>query len=102
MNVLSQIPAVHQLKKHDRFLELITVLDVSEQVLTDWLSEQIDVVRNRVINNELNHEALNREKLIVLIFDQLNEKIHSRSEERRVEKENRIKTVIKQRRKREV
>src|SRR5690625_4187504 len=77
MNVLSQIPAVHQLKKHDRFLELITVLDVSEQVLTDWLSEQIDVVRNRVINNELNHEALNREKLIVLIFDQLNEKIHS-------------------------
>lgn len=77
MNVLSQLPAVHQLKKHDRFLELITVLDVSEQVLTDWLSEQIDVVRNRVINNELNHEALNREKLIVLIFDQLNEKIHS-------------------------
>src|SRR5699024_2100951 len=63
--------------KHDRFLELITVLDGSEQALVDWLSEHINMIRNRVINNELNHEDLTREKLIVLIFDQLHDKLHS-------------------------
>ncbi|MBY7142050.1 L-seryl-tRNA(Sec) selenium transferase [Virgibacillus sp. NKC19-3] len=76
MKILPHLPAVHQLKEHTRFSEMVTTLNISEHVLTEWLNDQIDVIRNKIINNELNHEALTRDKLSELIFDQLDEKIH--------------------------
>src|SRR5690625_4596708 len=77
MKELSHLPAVHQLKEHTRFSEVLTTFDISDQVLTNWLNEQIDVIRSKIIKNEFNGETLSREKLITLIFDQLDEKIFS-------------------------
>ncbi|TMN23192.1 L-seryl-tRNA(Sec) selenium transferase [Lentibacillus cibarius] len=77
MNILRLLPAVHQLKSHTRFSELKAKGNVSEEALMEWLNEQIDVVRNQLINDELNHEALSREKLMEHIFNQLDNKIHT-------------------------
>lgn len=81
MKILSHLPAVHQLKEHQRFSQIVTTLQISENILTEWLNEQIDIVRNKIINNELDHEALNREELIKHIFNQLDKKIHSFSQD---------------------
>lgn len=77
MKVLSHLPAVHALKEDVRFAELKTTLCISEQVLTEWLNDQIDVIRYKIINNELTHEGLTREMLINLIFERLEEKTES-------------------------
>lgn len=77
MNILRHLPAVHQLIKHEHFLEVVKSSKISEEVLKEWLNEQIDVMRNKILNNEINHEPLTREKLIDLIFNQLDEKVDS-------------------------
>lgn len=75
MNRLRHLPAVHQLKAHQRFLDLLTMVNSSEHVLTEWLNEQIDVIRKQILNNKFEDEDLNRDMLIELIFNQLDEKI---------------------------
>lgn len=75
MNRLRHLPAVHQLKAHQRFLNLLRMLDSSESMLTEWLNEQLDLIRERVINNEFKDEDLNRDNLAEIIFDQLDEKV---------------------------
>lgn len=75
MNNLSHLPAVHQLQKHERFLEFVSTFHISEKMLTNWLSEQINVIRNKMIANELQGD-LTKSKLINLIFDQLEQNIH--------------------------
>lgn len=76
MKNLRNLPAVHQLKEHPRFSEVITNVPISENVLTEWLSQSIDTIRNKIINHELNNEVLHREKLIELIFDAFDQIIH--------------------------
>ena len=75
MNILSQIPAVDRLKEHKRFQALITRLDISEQILTDWLNDQITGIRNEIVNERLQLDSLTREKLMELIFNRLDEKV---------------------------
>lgn len=75
MKLLRHLPAVHQLKAHAHFSEMITNLQISENVLTEWLKEQTDMMRIKIMNNELTDEELNREKLIDLIFAALDKKV---------------------------
>lgn len=75
MKLLRHLPAVHQLKAHAHFSEMITNLQISENVLTEWLKEQTDMMRTKIMNNELTDEELNREKLIDLIFAALDKKV---------------------------
>lgn len=80
MKLLRHLPAVHQLKAHARFSELATNLQISEHVLTEWLNEQIDIIRNKIRNKELTDE-ISREKLTELIFAALDKKINAVSED---------------------
>lgn len=74
-NHLRHLPAVHQLKKHKHFSQILHNAFVSEDVLTEWVNEQIDIVRNRLIKNELHIKDINREKLVDYIFQLLEKKI---------------------------
>src|SRR5690625_2892441 len=76
MNILSQIPAVDRLKEHERFQAHLAKLDISEHILTDWLNGQITGIRNDIVNERLQSDSLTREKLMELIFNRLDEKVH--------------------------
>lgn len=75
MNKLRYLPAVHQLIQDRRFLQIATNFEVSKNVLTKWLNEQVDLVRNKMMNDELLIETVNRERLTDLIFNELEKKI---------------------------
>lgn len=75
MKILRHLPAVHQLQEHKRFSEMVTNLAISEHVLTKLLNEQMDLIRNKIINNEFKHDGFNRQKLTELIFDKLDQKV---------------------------
>lgn len=75
MNKLRYLPAVHQLIQDRRFLQIATNLEISKNVLTKWLNEQVDLVRNKMMNDELLIETVNRERLTDLIFNELEKKI---------------------------
>lgn len=79
-NHLRHLPAVHQLKNHKHFSRLLHNAFVSEDVLTEWVNEQIDIVRNRLIKNELHIKDINREKLVDYIFQLLEKKIEQMQE----------------------
>lgn len=76
-NYLRYLPAVHQLKEDKRFTQILNDVSVSEGVLTEWITEQIDIVRNKMIKNELNTEDINRERLMEYIFQLLKAKVES-------------------------
>lgn len=82
MKGLSHLPAVHQLKAHQRFTELISTLNISEQVLTEWLSEQLDVMRIEIKNGKFDPDMLMRDKLIALVFERLDKKINAFDQDR--------------------
>lgn len=75
MEILRHIPAVHQLQEDPRFTELMEKIHISERVLTEWLSEQIEVIRNKIIRQGLADETLGRDKLIEFIFEALDQKV---------------------------
>lgn len=75
MNLLSYLPAVHELKGHKRFARLLTNYRVPENMLVNWLDEPIDWIRQKIMNKELKREGLTREKLIDLIFDEFEKKM---------------------------
>lgn len=75
MNKLRYLPAVHQLIQDRRFLQIATNLEISKNVLTKWLNEQVDLVRNKMMNDELLIETVSRERLTDLIFNELEKKI---------------------------
>src|SRR5699024_1389387 len=74
MNILRHLPAIHQLKAHARFSQIALKLQISEDVLTEWLHEQVDMIRNKIRNKELTDETLDRNKLMELIMDELEKK----------------------------
>lgn len=76
MNDLRYLPAVHQLKEDKRFSKIAASLKISKNVLTKWLNEQVDLIRNKMMKNELPIETVNRERLTDLIFNELEKKIH--------------------------
>src|SRR5690625_2841931 len=76
MKNLRHLPAVHQLQEHIRFKKILSEFQISKNILTKWMNEQIDTVRNKIKNNRLDDISLNKEELIEFIFDQLDNKIH--------------------------
>src|SRR5690625_15324 len=81
MENLRHLPAIHQLQAHDRFSEMATMFHMSVGTLTDWLTAQVDVMRKKIINGELANELLDREKLMTLIFEQLDVKMKAFNQE---------------------
>lgn len=77
MKILRKIPAIHQLQKHPNFIDFMNNADIAEHVLTEWLDEQIDSIRKQILTNELNGDQLTREKLVDLIFNKLDQKVHA-------------------------
>src|SRR5690625_5048874 len=75
MKILRHLPAVHQLQEHPRFIEIATTFHLSESVLTEWLNEQINLLRNKLIQKELTNETVNRDILIEHIFAGLDQKL---------------------------
>src|SRR5699024_12273663 len=70
------IPAVHTLQADERFLETMATHNISKKTLTHWIKEQIDLIRKRMINNEISNDTLNQAYITNLIFISLNEKIN--------------------------
>lgn len=77
MNILRHLPAIHELKAHSRFTEMVLNIDIAEDVLTEWLDEQVDLMRNKIRSNKITDQTLNREKLTELIFDALEQKVQA-------------------------
>lgn len=75
MNILRHLPAVHQLQAHERFSELLTKENISASVLTKWLNDEINTIRNKLLKGDITDETLTREDLTSLIFKGLDEKV---------------------------
>lgn len=75
MENLQHLPAVHSLQADERFLDIMHENKISENVLTKWIKEQIDLIRNNIINNELPEGSINKEFLTDLIFQALGKKV---------------------------
>src|SRR5699024_163935 len=75
MKNLQHLPAVHSLQADERFLDIMHENKISENILTKWIKEQIDFIRNNIINNELPEESINKEFLTDLTFQALGKKV---------------------------
>lgn len=75
MENLQHLPAVHSLQADERFLDKMHENEISENVLTKWIKEQIDLIRNKIINNEFPEESINKEFLTDLIFQALDNQV---------------------------
>ncbi|MFD1707448.1 L-seryl-tRNA(Sec) selenium transferase [Siminovitchia sediminis] len=84
---LRYLPSIHKLKAHRRFSEIAETAQVSEEVLTNWITEQVQEVRIQMVNDGLQMEDINREKLVDYIFLLLERKL-------RGNKENQLRPVI--------
>ncbi len=77
MKRLRHLPAVHQLQTDKRFLEALTINNLSKKILTTWIKEQIDFIRTQILNNTFLDEPFNKDHFTDLIFTKLNEKINT-------------------------
>jgi len=68
MKHLRHLPAVHQLKKHQRFVQIIETQKISEDQLTVWLSQSIDHIRERILSGDFHDDTPSRKMLTKLIF----------------------------------
>lgn len=74
-NQLRYLPSVHHLKEHERFFQILNENLISEGILTEWVNEQVNIVRNKIIKNEINLTVINREGLVDYIFQLLNARV---------------------------
>src|SRR5699024_1253969 len=68
MKHVRHLPAVHQLKKHQRFVQIIETQKISEDQLTVWLSQSIDHIRERILSGDFHDDTPSRKMLTKLIF----------------------------------
>lgn len=80
MKKLRNLPAIDQLMADQRFLNLLKTTLISKRVLTEWLKEQAEFMRQRIINNEFSDRVLDKEQLTDHILDSLNRKINALSQ----------------------
>lgn len=76
MKNLRYLPAIHELQADNRFNHIRTTKQVSKQVLTQWLQEQVEIIRNNIMNKEITDLAMNKETLTERIFDALDDRIN--------------------------
>src|SRR5699024_1980465 len=76
MKSFQHIPAVHTLQADERFLETMDTHNISKKTLTNWIKEQINLIRTRIIINEFSNKTLNQDYITIWIFISLNEKIN--------------------------
>lgn len=70
MKRLKQIPAIHKLKKDERFLDKVRKDEFSEAKLTELLIKEVENVRIALINGEIDEKSIERTKLTTIIFKQ--------------------------------
>src|SRR5690625_329676 len=76
MNILRHLPAIHELQKHKRFLEIQNIGKVSDLVLTKWLNEQVDQVRKEILQGQIKAENFHKDQVTTRIFDGLEQQVH--------------------------
>src|SRR5699024_3530293 len=64
------------LQADERFLETIATHNISKKTLTHRIKEQMNLIRTRMINNEISNKKLNQDYITNMIFISLNEKIN--------------------------
>src|SRR5690625_561620 len=74
MNILRHLPAIHQLKNHPTFRQLLRREKMSEKKLTEQLQQAVKQVRHQLLNDQLQIDGtLDREQLTHIIFKQLDQ-----------------------------
>lgn len=75
MKQLRYLPAIDFLKSDNRFTDKLKMNYLSDSMLTDILVEQVDKVRNEIINKRIEDESLTREELVTIIFNRFDRAI---------------------------
>ncbi len=75
MNTFRYLPAIDQLKRDSVFTNLLKTEAISDKVLTDWLREQVDIVRTELHDHIIPEEKISRKALNDRIFNRLTEKV---------------------------
>lgn len=76
MKNLRYLPAIHELQSDKRFTQICETKQLSKQVLTQWLQEQVDITRNGIFNQDITDLEMNKEMLTEHIFNTLDERIN--------------------------
>src|SRR5699024_12360798 len=69
MNTFRYLPAIDQLKRDSAFTNLLETEAISDKVLTDWLREQVDIVRTELHDHIIPEEKISRKALNDRIFN---------------------------------
>lgn len=72
---LRYLPAIHALQKHIYFQELVKNVNIAEGVLTNWLNEVVDDLRNQIINDQVTVDMTDETEVQTHIFQALEEKV---------------------------
>lgn len=75
MEKLRYIPAIHTLQKEQQFVSLQKKYNVSETILTDWLKDIVQDLREQIIAGTENIDVTDEAKLQVHIFSQLTKRV---------------------------
>lgn len=75
MNLLRLLPAVDELQKNEQFTSIKKTYDIADSILTKWLSESIQVIREQILKKEIGETNLQGDSISKIIFAQLEDKV---------------------------
>src|SRR5699024_9967521 len=86
MEKLRYIPAIHRLQKDKAFVALQKKYNVSEAILTDWLQEIVQQLREQIIAGTENIDVTNEAKLCAHLFSQLTSRVDNFTQQNNLQK----------------
>lgn len=86
MKNLRHLPAIHKLKKDEKFIAIKRKYDVSEATLTDWLKEIVQDLREKIITGTASIDVTDEAKLQAGLFSKLSERARNFTEKNNLQK----------------
>lgn len=77
MKNLRYLPAVHQLQTDQRFLDILKSHKLSEHILTEWIKDQVDLLRNNILNDVISTDSMSKQDFTDIIFTSLLETVNN-------------------------
>lgn len=75
MNLLRSLPPVDELQNHKKFTQLMKKYSISKTRLTEWLSDTLQNVRERILAKEITKKDMKQSSITEMIFQRLEQHV---------------------------
>src|SRR5690625_7294994 len=75
MNLVRSLPAVDKLPNHNKLTQLMKKYSISKTSLTEWLSDTLQNVRERILAKEITKKDMKQSSITEMIFQRLEQHV---------------------------